>query len=79
MVDVADAFHRGEEKAKDVYGRFKGVIVVMAIEQKPIRSKLFFCYNFNGHKNNQRVVANSPGKCPGCGRELEGGESRVPL
>ena len=82
MVDVADAFHRGEMSAGDVLKKFNRDVIGKRGRSgylKPIRVARFFCYNFRSHENNRIISSEQPGKCPECGQELEDGKSRVPL
>ena len=82
MVDVADEFYVGGKSADDVLKKINRNIIGKRGRSgylEPIRPILFFCYNFAGHKNGQRVVETYPGKCSKCGRELEKGESKVSL
>lgn len=74
MVDMADRFYRGKERASDVHRKFNKCVTGRVIVQNG-----FFCYNLINHTNGQKVIKDYPGKCPECGRELEEGESRVPL
>lgn len=81
MVDVMDGFHTGEEDAVDVYKKFNRSLTGGKGKDGhlPIKVKHFFCYNFDGHRDNRRIVSECPGKCPECGREMQEGNSMVPL